>query len=115
MIGVAILDQDPMIRSLLETHVKKVEGYEIIGSMESIEELKQYYRQGKVQLLIGETRGIDGTLVDWIAKLREENHPLDFIKRYFLRNFLRYETVRRDRLYLEALYICEISRGIDAI
>ena len=42
MIGVAILDQDPMIRSLLETHVKKVEGYEIIGSMESIEELKQY-------------------------------------------------------------------------
>ena len=79
MIGVAILDQDPMIRSLLETHVKKVEGYEIIGSMESIEELKQHYRQGKVQLLIGETRGIDGTLVDWIAKLREENHPLDFI------------------------------------
>ena len=79
MIGVAILDQDPMIRSLLETHVKKVEGYEIIGSMESIEELKQHYRQGKVQLLIGETRGIDGALVDWIAKLREENHPLDFI------------------------------------
>ena len=48
--------------------------------MESIEELKQHDRQGKVQLLIGETRGIDGALVDWIAKLkREENHPLDFI------------------------------------
>ncbi len=79
MIGVAILDQDPMIRSLLETHIKKVEGYEVVGSMESIEELKELYQQKKVQLLIGETRGTDGALLDWIAKLRAERHPLDFI------------------------------------
>lgn len=79
MIGVAILDQDPMIRSLLETHVKKVEGYEVLGLMESVEELKGLYQQGKMQLLIGETRGTDGTLVDWIAALRAEHHPLDFI------------------------------------
>ena len=79
MIGVAILDQDPMIRSLLETHVKKVEGYEVLGLMESVEELKGLYQQGKMQLLIGETRGTDGTLVDWIAALRAEHHPLEFI------------------------------------
>ena len=100
MIGVAILDQDPMIRSLLETHVKKVEGYEIIGSMESID--------------AGDRRNISG-LDCKTARRKSSIRFYRYYKRYFLRNFLRYETVRRDRLYLEALYICEISRGIDAI
>ena len=78
MIGVAILDQDPMIRSLLETHVKKVEGYEIIGSMESIEELKQYYRQGRCSCLLerlGDRRNISG--LD--CKTARRKSPLDFI------------------------------------
>ena len=79
MIGIAIWDPDPMIRSLLETHIKKVDGYEIIGSVESLAELKRLYEQGGVQLLIGETKGPDGTLADWIGQLRGEKKPLDFI------------------------------------
>lgn len=79
MIGVAILETDPMVRSILEGHMAKIDGFELIGSADSLKAAKKLYATGKVQLVLGEVHFQDGELLDWVGQLRSQKKPLDFI------------------------------------
>ena len=79
MIGVAILERDPMVQSILAEYIRKIEGFHVVGRSESLKELKRLYATGDVQLVVGETTLQDGEFGEWIKQLREQKQFLDFV------------------------------------
>ncbi|MBQ7916468.1 MAG: response regulator [Firmicutes bacterium] len=79
MIGVAILERDPMVQAILADYIRKIEGFQVIGRAESLKELKKLYAAGGIQLVVGETALQDGNFADWIEYLRGQKKFLDFI------------------------------------
>jgi len=79
MIGVAILETDPMVRSILEGHMAKIDGFELAGCADSLKAAKKLYAAGNVQLVLGEVHFQDGEVLDWLIQLRGQKKPVDFI------------------------------------
>lgn len=79
MIGIAILERDPMVRSILEKYMEKIDGYRIVGMTDSVQEVQKMYTSGDVQLLLGEVCLQDGEALEWIRQLRMQGEPLDCI------------------------------------
>lgn len=78
MIGVAILETDPMVRSILEGHMAKIDGFELAGCADSLKAAKKLYAAGNVQLVLGEVHFQDGEVLDWLIQLRSQKKPVDF-------------------------------------
>ena len=79
MITVLILEADPMVRSILEDFLSKMEGFDLTDSVASISEAKDSLEEEIPDIIISDLHFQDGDVLDWIAQLRGENVPLDFI------------------------------------
>ncbi len=79
MIGVVILEKDLMVRTILEGYIAQVEGYQVVGMGDSLTEAQKIYDEGGAQLILGEVTLQDGDVLEWLARLRYENKPVDFI------------------------------------
>ena len=79
MIGVVILEKDLMVRTILEGYIAQVEGYQVVGMGDSLAEAQKIYDEGGAQLILGEVTLQDGDVLEWLARLRYENKPVDFI------------------------------------
>ena len=79
MITVLILEADPRVRSILEDFLSKMEGFDLTDSVASISEAKDSLEEEIPDIIISDLHFQDGDVLDWIAQLRGENVPLDFI------------------------------------
>lgn len=77
MLDVVILEPDPMVTHILQGIVETMEGFQVTGSRQKLQEIRSM--ETLPQLVLGELYFQDGNLMEWISLLRQKEHPIDFI------------------------------------
>ncbi|MFT5876094.1 MAG: response regulator of citrate/malate metabolism [Clostridium sp.] len=79
MIKVLIVEDDPMVREINEKFLKKVEGFELYDSVNSIEKAKEVILNGKPDLVLLDVFFPQGLGTDLLKWIRLENLKCDAI------------------------------------
>ncbi len=79
MIKVIIVEDDPMVREINEKFLKKIEGFTLYGSVNSIEKAKEVILSGKPDLILLDVFFPQGKGTDLLKWIRVENIKCDAI------------------------------------
>lgn len=79
MIKVLIVEDDPMVREINEKFLAKVEGYQLVGSVGSIDEAKSFLINETPDLILLDVFFPKGKGVDLLKWIRNENIKCDAI------------------------------------
>ena len=79
MISVLIVEDDPMVREINEKFLKKVEGFTLYESVNSIEKAKESILRGKPDLILLDVFFPQGKGIDLLKWIRLENLKCDVI------------------------------------
>ena len=79
MIKVLIVEDDPMVREINEKFLKKVDGFELYDSVNSIEKAKEVILSGKPDLILLDVFFPQGKGTDLLKWIRQENLKCDVI------------------------------------
>ena len=79
MTRVLIADDDPRITEIHQHYVNKVEGFEVIGLSNTLEETELQIRVMEPQLLLLDIYFPDGSGIDLLKQVRQQSKALDII------------------------------------
>jgi len=79
MIKVLIIEDDPMVREINEKFLRKVEGFELYASVNSLEKAKDVIISGKIDLILLDVFLPQGKGIDLLKWVRIENYKCDAI------------------------------------
>lgn len=79
MLGIIIIDPDPMVNRILTETAGRFPDLGIFACVKNLEQLTQAMEQKPARLIIGETTLADGTLYEWIRSRRAEGDAVDFL------------------------------------
>ena len=79
MTRVLIADDDPRITEIHQHYVNKVEGFEVIGLSNTLEDTEMQIRVMEPQLLLLDIYFPDGSGIDLLKQVRQQSKALDII------------------------------------
>jgi len=79
MIKVLIVEDDPMVREINEKFLKKVEGFSLYGSVNSLEKAKEVIQDGEPELILLDVFFPQGKGIDLLKWIRLKNLNCDVI------------------------------------
>ena len=85
IIRVLIADDDPRITEIHQRYVIKVEGFEVIGLSNTLEDTEMQIRVMEPQLILLDIYFPDGSGIDLLKQIRNKSKALDIILNRSLR------------------------------
>ena len=79
IIRVLIADDDPRITEIHQHYVSKVEGFEVVGLSNTLEDTEMQIRVMEPQLILLDIYFPDGSGIDLLKQIRNKSKALDII------------------------------------